>query len=64
MTDDKSQRLRFGEVIELLQKDALALKSNSAGFIDVRVRGIDVSSPEKKKTAQRRGGKSRRKGSR
>lgn len=51
-SEDKSQRLRFDEVLGILKADALALTSNSAGFIQVEVRGIDAGSVRRKGDAR------------
>lgn len=40
---DKSKRLSFSEVLGLLRADAQALIRNTAGYINLEVRGIDAS---------------------
>jgi len=42
---DKAKRLSFSAVLGLLHADAQALIRNSAGYINLQVRGIDASSP-------------------
>lgn len=61
VNDDKSHRLKFSEVVEILKNDALTLKVNGAGTIQVEVRGIDAAVPRKKAQLRRASVKSKRK---